>query len=140
MRDIKAFIDTNVLIYMFTEDEPEKRISAGNALNNSIPIISTQVIREIANVFMTKKKNNGLETMEKINDILETIDLSYEKVEHIQKAIYIKEKYKLSFYDSLILASAIKENCDVVYSEDMQDGQVIEGVKIINPFNNNCLK
>ena len=131
---IKAFIDTNILIYLFSEDEKDKRVKAGEILNECYPIISTQVIREFANVFMSKKKNSGLETMAKINDIITTIRFEYEKIEHIQKAIYIKERYKFSFYDSLIVATAIKADCEVIYSEDMQDGQEVEGIKIVNPF------
>jgi len=53
----------------------------------------------------------------------------------VKRAFYIKEKYLYSWWDSLILASALENNCEMVYSEDMQHNQIIENtLKIVNPF------
>ena len=53
----------------------------------------------------------------------------------ICKAVELKESYGYSYYDSLMLASALESDCDIILTEDMQDGQIIENrLKIINPF------
>ena len=53
----------------------------------------------------------------------------------IRKAMTIKGRYKYNYWDSLIIASALQNNCSVLYTEDLQDGQVIENaLKIVNPF------
>ena len=70
--------------------------------------------------------------LEKIEHLFHVSDLS---LEISKKAVILKNRYKYSFWDSMILASALDSNCDVLYSEDMQDGQLIDGkLKIINPF------
>ncbi len=53
----------------------------------------------------------------------------------IRKAMTIKARYKYNYWDSLIIASALQNNCSILYTEDLQDGQVIENaLKIVNPF------
>jgi predicted nucleic acid-binding protein len=50
------------------------------------------------------------------------------------EALRIKDRYKFSFYDSLIVSAALSQKCERLYTEDMQNGQIIEGLKIVNPF------
>jgi len=66
---------------------------------------------------------------------MEIIDFVVIKKKDIRKAMTIKERYKYNYWDSLIIASALQNNCSILYTEDLQDGQVIENaLKIVNPF------
>jgi predicted nucleic acid-binding protein len=98
-------------------------------------LVSTQVINEITNILYKKFK---LDT-KNIEDVILEIDNNFNVVNFSVttqiKAIKIKEKYKLQYYDSLILATALENGCTLLYSEDMQHEQIIENkLKIINPF------
>jgi len=135
MNAVKTFIDTNILVYAFTADEPEKQEIALKFLNNCFPVISTQVIKEFSNVLL-KRTSIGLQTIrETINEIITITDIVNEEVALILAAFDIHKRYMLSFYDSLIIVSAINAKCRILLSEDMQDGQTIDGkLTIVNPF------
>ena len=135
MNAVKTFIDTNILVYAFTADEPEKQEIALKFLNNCFPVISTQVIKEFSNVLL-KRTSISLQTIrETINEIITITDIVNEEVALILAAFDIHKRYMLSFYDSLIIVSAINAKCRILLSEDMQDGQTIDGkLTIVNPF------
>ena len=136
----KFFIDTNIFIYSFDNSDPEKQFISkriiDDGLSNSNSIISYQVIQEFINV-ATKKFSTPLSIsdcqkyfsviLEPLCEIFSSIDLYYQALE-------IMERWKYSFYDSLIISAAIKGNCSVLYSEDLQDHQKIFDLTIVNPF------
>jgi len=135
MNAVKTFIDTNILIYAFTADEPVKQETALKFLNSCLPVISTQVIKEFSNVLLKKTNISLLDIQELINEIIDVADVANEGIGLIFAAFDIHRRYKYSFYDSLIIATAINSRCQVLISEDMQDGQIInERLKIVNPF------
>ncbi|MCL2146779.1 MAG: PIN domain-containing protein [Synergistaceae bacterium] len=135
MNAVKTFIDTNVLIYAFTADEPAKQQTALKYLNNCLPVISTQVVKEFSNVLL-KKTNISLQAIqETINEIIDVAEVVNEEIGLVFSAFGIYKQYKFSFYDSLIVATAIKSRCQALLSEDMQDGQIIDKkLKVVNPF------
>jgi predicted nucleic acid-binding protein len=133
----RIFIDSNVWLYFFLKDEKEKyRIAEKYFLENaggSVFIITYQVINEVTNQLI---KNNHDE-----NTIVENIEYMY-KISTIQdfskeiilSASELRQRYSLSFWDSIIVTSAIKSNCNILASEDMQDGLIIEHTEIKNIF------
>jgi len=131
----RAFIDTNVLLYAFTADEPDKQEIALEALDNCRPVVSTQVLKEFANVLL-KKGNASMESVkETIGGITEAADVVNEEVALILASFAVHARHKFSFYDSLVVASALHAQCQVLLSEDLQDGQMIDGkLRIVNPF------
>ena len=133
----KVFFDTNVFIYTQSENEPNKRSIALKALDEYDCCTSTQVFNEVCNVMIKKLKMRICEVKQviaAINDKCEVYTVSYEAV---QKALDIKERYNFSYYDSLILSSAILSGCKYLLSEDLQNGQKIDGaVEIVNIFKN----
>ncbi len=134
MKD-KCFVDTNILVYCYTKDEPLKQERALAVCNTTDTYISTQVLTELSN---TLKKKFNLEWKNIISVITE-INLGFRifanKPNTIEQACQIADKYNYSFYDSLIIAAALACNCSILYTEDMQDGQVIENrLTILNPF------
>ena len=135
MSAVKTFVDTNTLVYAFTADEPQKQDAALKALDACLPVISTQVIKEFSNVLF-KKTNLGPQGIKEIIiQIIGVADIINEETGLILSAFDIHKEYQYSFYDSLTIASAIKARCQVLLSEDMQNGQVIGGkLTIVNPF------
>lgn len=130
-----CFIDTNVLVYCYTNDELAKRQQALKVANNDNAFISTQVLTELANTFY-RKFNISWQMIEAVlNEINSGFNVFVNNQRTINQALRIAEKYKYSLYDSLIISSALSCNCKTLYSEDMHDGQVIEDKLIIrNPF------
>ena len=134
MKD-RAFIDTNILVYLYSTDEPQKKYVANSLFENCEPFISTQVLQELSNVLKKKYKVEWQEINAVIDEITKTVEVLTNNQKTFKAAINIAEKYNFSFYDSLIIASTIESNCKTLYSEDLQHKQKIENkLQIINPF------
>jgi len=130
-----VFLDTNVFIYLYSEDEPQKRSVALNILDRVHCVTSTQVLNEFCSVCLRKLKMPSIAVQLSIKEIFENCELCYIDMDTIQNALSLQDKYGYTYYDCLVLASAIHNNCVCIYSEDMQHKQLIEGkLKIINPF------
>ena len=133
----KYFLDTNFLVYLLSDDEPEKRKKCFEILKNSKRhrrfVLSTQVIKEFTSVMIGKHKLYPLEVKPIIDKLCEYEVLTIQ-IEMIKDAIDIHLLNKLSFWDSLILSTAISSKCDYILTEDMQHDQIIKGVQIKNPF------
>ena len=133
----KIFIDTNVLVYTQNNKEKEKQLICRKVLSSLIGrnllVISTQVMQEYYNVATQKLGIEKLFVKGTIElfDIYETITI---QPSVIFQAIDIHILHQLSFWDSLIISAAKSANCSMLLTEDMNDGQIIEGVKIQNPF------
>lgn len=130
----KCFFDSNILIYAMSDDYP-KNHTARNLLNDYQVAISTQVVNEFCNV-MIKKNYIDFDSLAYIvsafsNDYeILTVDTNI-----VLDALTIKQKYRYSYWDSLMIASALKMGVSVLYSEDMAHGQIIEQkLTILNPF------
>jgi len=131
----KIFLDTNIWIYAYSNDI--KKNIAINMIEKFYEniLISTQNLNELY-VVLTKKKIVSNKVASKIiNDLMDNFSISLIEKETIQQAIEIQIKYKLQYFDSLLLSSALENSCKIFYSEDMQHNLVIENrLKIINPF------
>jgi predicted nucleic acid-binding protein len=131
----KPFLDTNMVVYLYSDDEPEKRNMACALFDNFAPVISTQVLNELAN---TLRKKFGLEC-ETITEVIAEVRVACfvftVTAETICQALDLAGKYRYSYYDSLILSAALAAGCTTLITEDMQDGQIIDGkLAIRNPF------
>lgn len=131
----KVFVDTNVLVY-FISAEDGKKIKAKEVIFSSQEVyISSQVISEFISVCFSKELLGLEEIITLVNDLIEALRFSSVEESTIKKALQIKKDSKYSYWDSLIIASALENNCSILYTEDMQDGQVVDGnLSIINPF------
>ena len=133
MPETKAFIDTNILLYLLSEDS--KKADRAETIIRAGGTISVQVLNELANVTHRKLAMSWME----INELLSLIRLlcSIEPltIETHDMGILIAERYKLSVYDAMIVAAALLGGCDTLYSEDMQDGLLIDDqLRICNPL------
>lgn len=139
MKD-KYFLDTNIFIYSFDSDSPKKQVKAQQLINDSLNhrkgAISSQVVQEFLNVATTKfaKPLSIADADLYLTSVLLPLCVFYPDRDFFHKALQIKNRFKFSFYDSLILTSALETNCTVLYSEDFQDSQKIMTLTIKNPF------
>ncbi len=137
--DRPAFVDTNILVYGFDRSESRRRHLAaqlieGLAANNRLRL-STQVLQEFF-VTVTKKIKRPIPAAKalEVMDDLAVWPVFLIDYEAIREAGAICRKLKLSYRDTLILVAARRSNAEIVYSEDLNHGQTIHGVRILNPF------
>ena len=132
----RVFIDSNILIYAYSIDEPSKRKIAENLFEkHEIIIISTQTINEFINVTTRKKMLDHSMISSVINEFFEVFLVETVDQKVIQKAITIADKHRYSYFDSLMISSALTSKCSILYSEDMHHFHELENrLKIINPF------
>lgn len=131
----KVFIDTNVLIYFISSEEGKKMKAKEVIFSSQEVFISSQVISEFISVCFSKELLGLEEIITLVNDLIEALRFSSVEESTIKKALQVKKDSKYSYWDSLIIASALENNCSILYTEDMQDGQVVDGnLTITNPF------
>lgn len=131
----RTFLDTNVVVYAFTSDDP--RSEKAKALLAAGGIISIQVLNEFVNVSRTKTHRQW----DEIEDALGALRVLLAPprpltMEVHETAIVVAREYGYHFYDSLIVASALRAGCSLLYSEDFHHGQTIDQLTIHNPFLN----
>ena len=132
----KVFLDSNIVIYTYCNDSTDKQQKAKELFVENIVAISTQVLQETANTLYRKFKADFHTIRSLLEECVRNVfTLHVNTGKTVFQACYMAERYQYSFYDSLIIASALESECQILYSEDMQHNQFIEGkLKIINPF------
>lgn len=133
----KVFFDTNIFVYSIDKYSKKKQKKARDlikevATNNTI-VISTQVLQEFY-VAATKKLGAEPLAVKEIINSFEKFEIITITLEMIKDAIDISLLNKISFWDALIVITAESAKCLVLFTEDLNSGQVIKGVTIINPF------
>jgi predicted nucleic acid-binding protein len=128
-----VFFDTNVLIYFFSE--AGERTSIAEILLAQGGVVSVQVLNELISVARRKLKMTWDEVRIARDKTLVFCPRPVSITEEIHRsALDIGARYGFTIYDSLILAAALRAGCTTVFTEDLQHGQVVEGVRIENPF------
>ena len=135
------FLDSNIFVYLFERTEEEKYLRANDlvldSMNNRTGCISYQVVQETLNVIGRRTGVNSQRVGQFLDEILIPmwrINLIVPTPELYRRGLGIRARYGYGFYDSLIVAAALGAGCTTLYSEDMQDGQRIQGLTIRNPF------
>lgn len=129
----RPFVDSNVLIYAYSDDP---RSAVAQAVCAKPHVIAVQSLNEFAAV-AHRKLGYGWERVGPCLDaIVDLADLIMPlTIETHSLGIALAKRYKLQIHDSLIVAAALETGCDLLLSEDMQDGLVIEeALTIRNPF------
>jgi predicted nucleic acid-binding protein len=135
-----VFFDSNSLIYRFSPLEPRKQHLATTLLREAVRrrngVISYQVVQEVLNVGLKGAK--ALITVLEAALLIESFSIDFQIVPWsmllVEQALNIKERFRFQWYDCLIVAAALESKCDVLYTEDLQHGQRIEGLTVVNPF------
>ena len=132
MNEADSFFDTNVLLYLLSKESAKADRAEG--LLASGGIVSVQVLNEFVSVASRKLAM----TIPEIREILSTIRavciVKPLDIETHELGLDMAERYGFSIYDSLIVASALLARCVILYTEDLQQGQVIDQLTIQNPF------
>lgn len=134
-----SFFDTNILIYAVDHTDPVKRRKAGELLEREAgagnAIISTQVLQEFYSVSTLKLKRplNKL-VAEKVVEELMTLHVKQVDTSIILAAIKRNQSDQISFWDALIIETALRAGARILWSEDMQHDREFDGLKIQNPF------
>ncbi len=137
MKD-RIFIDTNIFVYasledMLNIDKRDKAIKLIQDIDKKI-VINTQVINEFYTILI-KNKISDTDIQKKVDQIIENTELKIITLKTIKYGWKVREKLKYSYWDSLIIASALENDCFYLYTEDMHNEQIVEGkLKIVNPF------
>jgi len=130
----KAFIDSNIFIYGYSNNDEVKKSITVDCLEKYDCISSTQAMNEISNVFIKRYKYDIDKIKNIIFEIQSFCDVKLINIDVIEKALDIHKEYSYSYYDCLMLAAAFLNGCKFIFSEDMQDGQKIGDLEIVNIF------
>jgi predicted nucleic acid-binding protein len=137
---VEYFIDTNLFIYQLEALEERKAATADRIIRKGIETrnacISFQVVQECLNTALRKAEIplSTDETKQYLDNVLAPLFRVPASRSLYRRARDLQTYYRYGFYDSLIIAAALDAGCTLLYSEDLQDGQRIEGLTIRNPF------
>ena len=135
----KIFIDTNILIYSLDNFDLKKNQKSRQIIQSIVQketaVISTQVLQELY-VTGTTKLNIDPILMKSILSLFENLEVVIIDADLIKEAIDTSVLNKISFWDALIVTAAEHAKCEYVYTEDLNSGQIIRGVKVENPYRN----
>jgi predicted nucleic acid-binding protein len=131
-----CFVDTNIWLYAFIESDDDPRSGqARQLLRSSTPVISTQVINEVC----VNALKRALLTETDIQELIRSFYNKYAVIEMnediLLAASRLRQRYSMSYWDSLVVSCALAAGTNVLYSEDFQHDQLIDGqLRILNPF------
>lgn len=133
----KVFLDTNILVYCLDKHDPERQEKSRHLVKTlsqeSVGVISTQVMQEFYVVATKKLRVDPLLAKDMLNSF-EHFEVVSIMPSHIKDAIDCSIINRLSFWNALIVTAAESARCEKVWSEDLNNGQTIRGVKVQNPL------
>lgn len=134
---VRSFFDSNILVYTDDRDAPKKQTAALNLIEEArlqrSGVISTQVLQEYF-AATTRKLKVRPEIARRKVEIFARLDVVQVDLDLILGAIDLHRLHALSFWDALIVRAALANGCTVLYSEDLQTAQRLNGLQIVNPF------
>ena len=133
----RSFIDTNVLVYAEASDAPLKQRTALTLLKGlyeeGLGVLSTQVLQEYCNVALKKLKLPAHYVRAQL-DLYEQFEVVQVTPAIIRAGLDLHQTRSVAFFDAIVLASAHASGCNVIWTEDMNAGEIVNGVSISNPF------
>ena len=123
----RAFLDTNLFVYLYSDNDASKKKCVMDAIDSYDSFVSTQVLNEFCNVCIRKLKLSPSEVRNAVIEIRRACNLVIVDDATTMSALELHERYGYSYYDSLIAVSALESDCQYLLTEDMSDGQIIEG-------------
>ena len=134
---LRSFIDTNVLIYAEASDAPDKQRRALDLLKQlyeeALGVLSTQVLQEYCNVALKKLRLPAQHVRAQL-DLYGQFEVIQVTPAIIHAGLDLHQTRSIGFYDAIIVATAQTAGCEVVFTEDMNTGENLAGVRIVNPF------
>ena len=138
--NVRFFLDTNIFVYSFDRSSPAKAQRSTHLIRQAVAtrkgIVSYQVVQEFFNVALRRfaQPITIAEAEQYLGAVFRPLLAIQSSQALYSEALRLKEKHRLSWYDSLIIAAAIEAQCGVLYSEDLQHGQRFGDLQIENPF------
>lgn len=130
-----AWVDTNIWFYALNAGDEAKRLAANRLLDSlERPVINSQVIRELCLNLLKKSSYDEAAIQELIRSFYRDCHVVPENANVFLRASELRQHHSFSYWDSLIVGAALEAGCEILYSEDMQHGQIINGLKIVNPL------
>ena len=136
----KSFLDTNIFVYTYDSREPVKQSIADDLVRSLAvegeAVISYQVIQEFFNWALVKSpvKMPHDDAQRYLTTTFRPLLIVPSSISLVSEAIRIQDRYRLSWYDSLIVSAAQQAGCAILYSEDLQHGQQFGSVTVKDPF------
>ncbi|MCH9805884.1 PIN domain-containing protein [Acidimicrobiales bacterium] len=134
---VRAFVDTNVFVYLYSSDDPAKRDVARDLLLNADMdlVLSAQVLNEFY-VTVTRKITSPLSPGDARDAVGSLAELEVVPVTRnlVVDALDAGQRYQLSHWDPLIVEAASRSGCEILFTEDLSSGSILRGVTITNPF------
>ena len=134
---VRAFVDTNVFVYLYSSDDPAKRDVARDLLLNADMdlVLSAQVLNEFY-VTVTRKITSPLSPGDARDAVGSLAELEVAPVTRnlVVDALDAGQRYQLSHWDPLIVEAASRSGCEILFTEDLSSGSILRGVTITNPF------
>jgi len=133
----RSFIDTHILVYAEASDAPLKQRAALSLLkglfDDGLGVLSTQVLQEYCNVALKKLKLSAAYVRSQL-DFYEQFEVVQVTPAIIHAGLDLHQTRSVAFFDAIVLASAHAAGCDRLWTEDMNAGEMVNGVRIVNPF------
>jgi len=136
----KFFLDTNIFVYSFDANFPTKSGRAKQLIRDAVAtrkgVVSYQVVQEFLNVALRRfdQPFTATEAQQYLSTIFRPLLAVHSSQALFTEALQLTDSYRLSWYDSLVVAAALASGCDTLYSEDLQHGQKFGTLQIKNPF------
>ncbi|MDR2564502.1 MAG: PIN domain-containing protein [Bifidobacteriaceae bacterium] len=132
---VRAFFDSNVLVYLFDQADQAKRTAAARALEAHEPVISAQVLSEFYWV-TTRKLAHPLTPGAAQAAVAELSNFEVVPLDStlVQRAVETSQRHQLSYWDALIVEAAARAGCEVLLTEDLSSGSTLRGVRILDPL------
>ena len=130
----RPFIDSNVVLYLFSSDAV--KADSAESLLKSGGLVSVQVLNEVASVCLRKLKMTWQDIDAVLLMLKSTCEVLPVTLASHERAIDLAQRYQLSLYDANIVSNAILGGAKTLLSEDMQNGMLMDGVTVVNPFSN----
>lgn len=131
----RHFLDTNIIIYAYSNSELHKADKANVLLFEETSLISLQVINEFSNICLKKLRLDEEAVISAIKEVTSATNVVGFSLSTQLQALQLCHQHSFSYYDALIVATALENGCTTLYSEDMQNNQLIENqLRIVNPF------
>jgi len=131
----RVFLDSNVLVYAHSASDPVRRERARTVADLPGAVVSAQVLSELANVLLRKFALPDAEVREKVTEVAARCEVVPVTAAIVLDAFRVRERYRLGFFDSQIVAAALAAGAETLYSEDLHDGLVIDGrLRVVSPF------
>lgn len=133
----KILLDTNLWVYLYAKQPEAKYLKIREIISDNLQdiIVSTQILGELYNVMIKKNITTKQEAKEIILEIITNFAVIEIDTFKVLQALEINSKYGYSYWDSLIIATALLAECPIIYSEDMHHNQLIENkTRIVNPY------